>query len=97
VEAPLELVALLLRHQDWDQARLSEAVASNQRQVVILDDPMPVHLVYLTAWVAAGGETHFREDIYGHDQTLFSALTESAATPLACRNVTPYAFYGGRL
>jgi len=97
VEAPLELVALLLRHQDWDQARLSEAVASNQRQVVILDDPMPVHLVYLTAWVAAGGETHFREDIYGHDQTLLSALNESTATPLARGNVIPYPVYWGRL
>jgi L,D-transpeptidase YcbB len=97
VEAPLELVALLLRHQDWDQARLSEAVASNQRQVVILDDPIPVHLVYLTAWVATSGETHFREDIYGHDQTLFSALTERTATPLACRNVMPYPIYWGRL
>jgi murein L,D-transpeptidase YcbB/YkuD len=97
VEAPLELVALLLRHQDWDQARLAEAVASNQRQVVILDDPMPVHLVYLTAWVAAGGETHFREDIYGHDQTLLSALNESTATPLARGNVIPYPVYWGRL
>ncbi|MCB2170036.1 MAG: L,D-transpeptidase family protein [Deltaproteobacteria bacterium] len=81
VEAPLELVTLLLRHQNWDQARLAEAVASNQRQVVILDDPMPVHLVYLTAWVDAGGETHFGKDIYGHDQTLLSALNESTATP----------------
>jgi murein L,D-transpeptidase YcbB/YkuD len=76
---------------------LSEAVASNQRQVVILDDPMPVHLVYLTAWVAAGGETHFREDIYGHDQTLLSALNETTATPLARGNAMPYPVYWGRL
>jgi murein L,D-transpeptidase YcbB/YkuD len=76
---------------------LSEAVASNQRQVVILEDPMPVHLVYLTAWVAANGESHFREDIYGHDQTLFSALSENTPTPLAWGNGMPYPVYWGRL
>lgn len=83
VEEPLELVNLLLSRQDWDQTRLSEAVASNQRQVVMLDEPVPVYLVYLTAWVDEDGENHFREDIYGHDQALLSAMRQSTATRAA--------------
>jgi len=85
VENPLELVSLLLDDPEWDAARLSEAVASNERQVVILDDPIPVHLVYLTAWVADDGRTHFGDDIYGHDQTLLSALMATDAARSACR------------
>ena len=93
VEEPLALVSLLLNRQDWNQARLSEAVASNRRQVIILDEPVPVHLVYLTAWVAADGETHFREDIYGHDQEVFSALAQNTAVRLACGRVLPHPMY----
>lgn len=95
LEGPLALVSLLLSGQDWDQARLLEAVASNQRQVVILDEPVPVYLVYLTAWVEEDGEAHFREDIYGHDQELFSALAESTAARAACNNELQRPIYLG--
>jgi murein L,D-transpeptidase YcbB/YkuD len=97
LEEPLALVSLLLSGQDWDQARLLEAVASNQRQVVILDEPVPVYLVYLTAWVEEDGEAHFREDIYGHDQELFSALAESTAARAACNNELQRPIYLGGL
>jgi len=97
VEEPLELVSLLLSRQDWDQVRLSEAVASNQRQVVILDEPVPVYLVYLTAWVEENGETHFREDIYGHDQELFSAMAKSTTTRAAHDQLLRHPIYLGGL
>jgi murein L,D-transpeptidase YcbB/YkuD len=95
VEEPMELVSLLLNRKDWDQARLSDAVASNQRQVIILDEPVPVHLIYLTAWVAADGETHFREDIYGHDRALISNLAQRSVAQQACRAVTRHPVYIG--
>lgn len=97
VEEPLELVSLLVNQQDWDQARLTEAVTSNQRQVIVLDNPMPVYLVYLTAWVAEDGATHFREDIYGHDQELLSALGRSTAAQTACIHDSRHPVYVGEL
>lgn len=97
LEEPLTLVSLLLSGQDWDQVRLSDAVASNQRQVIILDEPVPVYLVYLTAWVEEDGETHFGEDIYGHDQALFSALVKSTAARAACNNELRRPIYLGGL
>ena len=74
VEEPLDLVEVLLEGQGWNQERLGEALASEERQVVILDRPVPVHLVYWTAWTDASGEVHFREDIYGEDRKLFRAI-----------------------
>jgi murein L,D-transpeptidase YcbB/YkuD len=97
VEEPLTLATLLLRRQNWDQARLDQAVASQQRQVVILDEPVPVYLVYLTAWVAASGETHFAEDIYGHDQTLLSAMAARPNRRTTCRNAIRPPMYVGEL
>ncbi|MDJ0721243.1 MAG: L,D-transpeptidase family protein [Desulfobacterales bacterium] len=94
VEDPLTLASVLLQPQGWDQEQLAQAVATNQRQVVVLDEPMPVYLVYLTAWVDAEGLNHFREDIYGHDRMLSSALDQHAAVRTACRTVPgipPYA------
>lgn len=95
LEEPLELASLLLDPQVWDPSRLSRAVASNERQVVVLDEPVPVYLVYLTAWVAPDGKMHFREDIYGHDQTLYVALAQSAAARAACRTVPSLPAYAG--
>jgi len=97
VEEPLELAALLLSRQDWDRARLNQAVASHARQVIPLVEPVPVYLGYFTAWAEANGEVHFREDIYGHDQTLAEALAASAASRTACSHVMrPPAYLGRR-
>ena len=96
VEDPLALVSVLLQPQGWDQERLARAVDSNQRQVVVLDEPMPVYLVYLTAWVDAEGRNHFREDIYGHDRALAIALDQYAAVRTACRTAPRTPAYAKR-
>jgi murein L,D-transpeptidase YcbB/YkuD len=85
VEEPLVLADFLLAEQGWDQRRLSQTVASAQRQVVLLEEAVPVYLVYLTAWVAKDGEVHFANDIYGHDQRLVAAMAASPAAQPACR------------
>ncbi len=87
VEEPMALMSLLLKSQGWEPERLSEAVVSNRRQVVVLDEPMPVYLVYLTAWAGPGGEIHFREDIYGNDARLLSTLTSRDTARPTCSTV----------
>ena len=40
----------------------------NERIVITLANPVPVHLSYQTAWVDKDGSIHFTSDIYGLDK-----------------------------
>jgi L,D-transpeptidase YcbB len=51
---------------DWDQARLQEALASGRMQRVVLDRTIPIQILYKTVWVAGDG-VHVRADVYGWD------------------------------
>ena len=39
-----------------------------------MPQPLPVHLLYFTAWVNEQGEVEFRPDLYGLDNLLDRAL-----------------------
>ena len=39
-----------------------------------LDEPVPVHLVYRTAWMPTKGRMQYRDDAYGRDAKIFKAL-----------------------
>ena len=41
-----------------------------------VDPPLPVHLLYMTAWVDEKGVLQFRKDIYKRDIQLDQALRE---------------------
>lgn len=80
IEKPLELAALLLADDPtWNADRIAAAAASHHEQTVTLSRPIPVHLLYWTAWSEADGEIHFRRDIYDRD----GALAEAMARPPA--------------
>lgn len=75
VEHPLTLAqALLGPEANWDEAALRKAIARRQTQIIRLSSPVPVHLLYWTAWVDAAGQVNFREDIYERDSKLQNAL-----------------------
>ena len=84
VEAPMDLAQYLLTSQGWNHERLQNVVSLGQRQSVVLNHPIPVHLVYFTAWVDEAGQVNFRKDIYGRDQRLLMALTDRDADSLVC-------------
>ncbi len=86
VESPLLLAQYLLYEQGWDKSRLAAAIAKGERNALLLRRTIPVHLVYFTAWVDEDGSVNFREDIYGQDRKLISALKEMAPKRLICRN-----------
>jgi L,D-transpeptidase YcbB len=68
VEQPEALASYVLRGDpDWDQPRIAEAMQRGVEQAVKLRAPIPVHIVYFTAWVDAGGGIQFRSDVYGYD------------------------------
>ncbi|MDF1552033.1 MAG: L,D-transpeptidase family protein [Deferrisomatales bacterium] len=82
VERPLDLAGFALEETPgWDRERVEAAIAGGERQVVPLTRPVPVHLLYLTAWVDEAGAVQFREDIYQRDDVLWRALQGAPEEP----------------
>ena len=77
IERPLKLAEYLLADQYWNGKRLRKSLKERERKVVMLKDPIEVHLVYLTAWADESGTVHFFKDLYGHDQRLLAELNRN--------------------
>lgn len=73
VEKPMELAEFLLG-SGWPRTRIERAIDSGKNTPITLARPVPVHLVYLTAWVDAEGVVQFRDDLYNRDARLVAAL-----------------------
>ena len=84
VEHPLTLAARILQGQGWDRRRLTAAMKSEQRRAIGLENPLPVYLLYFTAWTDAAQRIHFAEDIYQRDQRLYQALTNAPSPFYLC-------------
>jgi murein L,D-transpeptidase YcbB/YkuD len=70
---PMELARHLFPELFRDAAPELQ-VSGRRERVVRLAEPVPIYIVYFTAWRADEGMVHFREDIYGHDAVLWSGL-----------------------
>jgi len=75
LQDPEEFAHVLLAAQSDDPVGLFHRIwRSGEQTRVFLDDPVPVHLVYRTAFTDARGVLNFRNDVYGRDAMLFAAL-----------------------
>ncbi|MBP0048201.1 L,D-transpeptidase family protein [Marinobacterium sp. AK62] len=57
-----------------DQAQVEKALAQSDTRPIALQAPVPVYLVYLTAWVDEQGVAYLHPDLYGRDRKLDSVL-----------------------
>lgn len=72
---PFEFAYALLAKQVADPVSFFQArLQSGQNTRVNLDEPVPVHLIYRTAYTDAKGRVKFRSDVYGRDAQVFRAL-----------------------
>ena len=75
VEKAFELaVAVLKNNEEWPPEKLKSRLQNGRTQTIYLREPLPVHLIYLTAWINDEGALQIREDIYGRDKSLDRAL-----------------------
>jgi L,D-transpeptidase YcbB len=51
-----------------------------------LVEPVPVHLVYFTAYPSTRGQMTYRRDVYGRDAAIFRALTEAGVVLIPDRS-----------
>ena len=80
VEDPASLLLALTAPAAGDSAAVA-ALAEGATLSVGLKQPLPVHLVYLTAWVDQNGVLQFRDDCYGYDTDLAEALAACRIPP----------------
>ncbi|MGQ0792503.1 MAG: L,D-transpeptidase family protein [Deltaproteobacteria bacterium] len=77
LEKPFDLAEYILGGDSgWTAKKIKSAVGSEQPRSIRLANPIPIYLLYFTAWVDANGNVEFREDIYGRDKPLGKALAE---------------------
>lgn len=69
--------ALLAAQTDDPQGTFEGFLKTGRESTVKLEQNLPVHLVYFTAFPGAKGQMMYRRDIYGRDAMLFDALTEA--------------------
>ena len=75
LERPRDLAAWLLSRDGNPQSRQLDAILdSGDTTTIYLKKPVPVYLLYFTAFVADDGDVALRRDIYGRDKTLIEAL-----------------------
>jgi murein L,D-transpeptidase YcbB/YkuD len=68
VEEPERLAQYVLRDQpEWTAEAIRAAMRAGEERHVKLAAPIPVHIVYMTAWVDEQGGLHFEDDVYGYD------------------------------
>jgi len=77
-ETPLHLVDFLLSKDDpnWNSPRIDDILASQQETRINLQQAIPIHIVYLTAFVDDQGYLNFREDVYNKDAAVWRALNQ---------------------
>lgn len=61
--------------------RMASTFSSGRETTIRLDRPLPVYLLYWTAWVDDDDQVHFRRDIYQRDQRLIEALNTPPPMP----------------
>jgi len=97
VEKPVELADYVLAGQDdWNEKKIREAMetehsagegGSADGPTVTLEQPLPVYIVYLTAFVQ-DGSLNFRRDPYGRDREVIARLGKlSPSDPRLCEEL----------
>jgi len=79
IERPRDFARMLLRLQSsQDPDTLDEILAAGAEQWMALDRPLPVFLLYFTAWAQEDGTVRFHHDVYGHDEAMGEQTVEMA-------------------
>jgi murein L,D-transpeptidase YcbB/YkuD len=72
-----DLAAYILKDDPkWSIVNLQKTIDDGQKTTVILKNPVPVYILYLTAWADENGTVYFGRDVYNRDPQLIAALKQ---------------------
>jgi murein L,D-transpeptidase YcbB/YkuD len=63
-----------MKKSRWKREEIETALDEGTERTIYLPRPMPIHLLYWTAWADEDGTIQFRTDINGVDRPLAAAL-----------------------
>lgn len=75
---PFDFAYELLSKQEKNPEAVFQAKLKGGRETVVpLENPVPIHLIYRTAYTQAKGRIQFRRDVYGRDGKIWAALAKA--------------------
>ena len=77
--------ALLARQEEDPKGFFHRVLNSGQQTQVRLKKQVPVHIIYRTAFTQAKGPMQYRNDVYGRDARIWSALQQAGVSLAAVR------------
>jgi murein L,D-transpeptidase YcbB/YkuD len=78
---PFDFAYTLLAVQEDDpEGTFQRILATGRETQVDLEEHVPVHLIYRTAYTQAKGRLQFRPDVYGRDARIWLALTRAGVS-----------------
>jgi murein L,D-transpeptidase YcbB/YkuD len=67
---------------------MADALQKRETRNITLKTPVPLHIVYVTAWTDRDGRAQFRDDVYSLDG-LMAATGKSGAPPVRACGMAP--------
>ena len=88
IEKPFSLAREIIKYEGEAQTlnNMDSALAQNSTQTFYLDEPLPIHLVYWTAWVDENKLVNFRDDIYQRDKKALFKNDEQSVIAALLKN-----------
>ncbi|CUH80441.1 L,D-transpeptidase family protein [Tropicibacter naphthalenivorans] len=87
LDDPHDFAYTLLAKQESDPVNYFQSILrTGQETHVDLVEPVPVHLIYRTAFTSAKGQMNYRNDVYGRDAQLWRALEREGVALRVGRN-----------
>jgi len=79
VQEFLDLAEWVIAGQDgWTRAQIEAQIATGKPKTIKLAGPVPVHFIYVTAWLE-NGAVQFRNDLYNKDDSAFDGGQDVAS------------------
>jgi len=86
LQQPFDFAYALLAKQVPNPKEVFQAALRTGRETQIdLKEPVPVHLIYRTAFTTPKGRMNYRRDVYGRDAKIFKALAKAGVVLRAVR------------
>jgi murein L,D-transpeptidase YcbB/YkuD len=79
VRNPQRLAEVVLGMSGWTSAKVSRTWATRGNKQIALKTKIPVHITYFTLWADENGNLTSFNDVYGHDNRIYAAVTKGVA------------------